>query len=129
MGWLSSIPILSTGGSVLGFSISLLAAALMLGLWVLGLMIVHPLHAILFIAAALLEYLLIYFFGFDLWVCFFSFFGFYVGLFALYYLVLRRLIPLPANVVKELEKLAALKEDEMLSEEEYKAAKKKLLKL
>ncbi|MBP5352976.1 MAG: hypothetical protein J6Y91_04350, partial [Alphaproteobacteria bacterium] len=78
MGFLTSIPFLSLGGGLFGITVSITLAALMMGLWALILMILHPLHAIMFILAALMEYGLIYFFGFQLWPCFFSFFGFYI---------------------------------------------------
>ena len=129
MGFLTSIPFLSLGGGLFGITVSITLAALMMGLWALILMILHPLHAIMFILAALLEYGVIYFFGFHLWPCFFSFFGFYIFLFAFYTLLLRRWLPLPKTEIEHLIKLAQLKNDNLLSEEEYKAAKKRLLKL
>lgn len=129
MGWLTSIPFLSLGGSVLGVSASLLSVTVMMALWVLVLMVLHPLHATIFVLAALVEYALISFFGFHLWFNFFSFFGIYIFLFLMYSLFLRKIIPLPKNIVENLTKLSELKDDGHLSEEEYKAAKKKLLKL
>ena len=129
MGILSSIPFLSLGSGVLGVTVSLLLAALMMGLWTLVLMILHPLHAIMFILAALMEYGVISFFGFHLWPCFFSFFGFYILIFAFYTLLLRRWLPLPKSEVEYLIKLAQLKKEDLINEEEYKAAKKRLLKL
>ncbi|MBP5215237.1 MAG: hypothetical protein J6039_01615 [Alphaproteobacteria bacterium] len=129
MGWLSSIPFLSFGGGVLGISVSLLSVTVMLALWVLVLMVLHPLHATLFVLAALFEYALITFFGFHLWFNFFSFFGFYILLFIIYSLFLRKILPLPKSDIEHLIKLSELKKNDLLSEEEYKAAKKKLLKL
>ena len=129
MGWLSSIPFLSFGGGVLGISVSLLSVTVMLALWVLVLMVLHPLHATLFVLAALFEYVLITFFGFHLWFNFFSFFGFYILLFIIYSLFLRKILPLPKSDIEHLLQLSELKKNDLLSEEEYKAAKKKLLKL
>ena len=129
MGWLASIPILSAGSGVLGITFSLLSVTLMLGLWALVLMILHPLHATNFLISALFEYVLIYFFGFNLWFNFFSFFGCYILLFALYSLFLRKILPLPKSDIEHLIKLSELKRSDMLSDDEYKAAKKRLLKL
>ncbi|MBP1532226.1 MAG: hypothetical protein ILA52_01845 [Alphaproteobacteria bacterium] len=129
MGWLASIPFLSAGGGILGITFSLLSVTLMLGLWALVLMILHPLHATIFLLSALFEYVLIHFFGFNLWLNFFSFFGCYILLFVLYSLFLRKILPLPKSDIEHLIKLSELKKEDMLSDEEYKAAKKRLLKL
>ena len=129
MGFLSSLPILSFGGGALGITTSILLVAIILALWALVLMILHPLHATMFIIAASIEYLLIQFFGFDIWFNFISFFIIYVIIFAIYTLGLRRWLPLPQTEIEQLLKLAELKQNELISEEEYKAAKKKLLKI
>lgn len=126
---LSTIPFASVSGSVLGFTVSLLLVTIMLGLWVLVLLILHPLHATIFLLAALAEYAIIYLFGFHVWIDFFAFFGIYIFLFATYFLLLRRWLPLPQTDIEHLIKLTQLKENGLLSEEEFKAAKKKLLKL
>lgn len=128
MGWLTSISSLFSGG-VLGITVSLLSVTIMLGLWVLVLMILHPLHASLAVLSGLFEYILIYFFGINPWFNLFSFFIFYILLLVLYTLFLRKLLPLPKSNLELLIKLSELKKEDMLSEEEYKAAKKKLLKL
>ena len=129
MGFLASIPILSVGGGVLGLSVSLLLVAIIMTLWTLNLMILHPLHAVMFVMAATMEYALIYFFGFHLWFDLIAFFVFYVLIFGIYTFLLRSFIPLPKTQVELLIKLTQLRENEFLSEEEFKAAKKKLLKL
>lgn len=126
---LSAIPFASMSGGVLGFTLSLLLVTIMLGLWVLVLMVLHPLHATIFLLAALAEYAIITLFGFHLWVDFFAFFGIYIFLFATYFLLLRRWLPLPKTEIEHLIKLTQLKESGLLSEDEFKAAKKKLLKL
>lgn len=129
MSFLSSIPFLSAGSGVLGFSLALLTTALMLALWVLALMILHPLHATIFVLAAILEYALIYFCGFYLWFDLIAFFVFYIILFGTYSLLLRRFLPLPKNEIELLIKLSNLQQEGLLNDEEYKAAKKRLLKL
>lgn len=128
MGWFTSISSLFSGG-VLGITVSLLSVTIMLGLWVLVLMILHPLHASLAVLSGLFEYVLIYFFGINPWFNLFSFFIFYILLLVLYTLFLRKLLPLPKSDLELLVKLSSLKKEDLLSEEEYKAAKKKLLKL
>lgn len=129
MGFLASIPILSVGSGVLGLSVSLLLVTIIMTLWTLSLMILHPLHAVMFVMAATMEYALIYFFGFHLWFDVIAFFVFYVLIFGIYMFLLRRFIPLPKTQIELLIKLTQLRENEFLSEEEFKAAKKKLLKL
>lgn len=129
MSFLSSIPFLSAGSGVLGFSVALLTTALMLALWLLALLILHPLHATIFVLAAVLEYALIYFFGFHLWLDLIAFFLFYIILFGTYNLLLRRFLPLPKSEVELLIKLSELQQEGLLNDEEYKAAKKRLLKL
>lgn len=128
MGWLTSISSLFSGG-VLGITVSLLSVTIMLGLWVLVLMILHPLHASLAVLSGLFEYVLIYLFGINPWFNLFSFFIFYILLLVLYTMFLRKLLPLPKSDLELLIKLSSLKKEDLLSEEEYKAAKKKLLKL
>lgn len=125
---LSSFSFLSMGGSVLGVTVSLLLATIMLALWALVLMVLHPLHATMFVLAALFEYMLISICGFSLWFDFIAFFVFYILIFGTYTLLLRWL-PLPHTEIEQLLKLAKLKEDGLLSEDEYKAAKKRLLKI
>lgn len=129
MGFLSSLPLLSLGGGALGITVSVLLIAIVLALWALVLMILHPLHATMFIITASIEYLLIQLFGFDLYFNFISFFVIYVIIFAIYTLGLRRWLPLPQTEIEQLLKLAELKKQELISDEEYKAAKKKLLKI
>ena len=129
MGFLASIPILSVGSGVLGLSVSLLLVTIIMALWALILMILHPLHAVMFVLSATMEYALIYFFGFHLWFDLIAFFVFYVLIFGIYMFLLRRFIPLPKTQIELLIKLTQLRENEFLSEEEFKAAKKKLLKL
>lgn len=129
MGILSSFSFMSLGGGVLGITVSLLLATIMLALWALVLMILHPLHATMFVIAAVFEYLLIYFFGFHLWFDVISFFVFYIFIFGFYTLLLRRWLPLPKTEIEHLLKLAELKKENLLTEEEYKAAKKRLLKI
>ena len=126
---LSSFSFLSLGSSMLGITVSLLLATIMLALWALILMVLHPLHATMFVLAALFEYALIYIFGFSLWFDLIAFFVFYIFIFGAYTLLLRRWLPLPHTEIEQLLKLAKLKEDGLLSDDEYKAAKKRLLKI
>lgn len=129
MGFLSSIPFLSIGSGVFGLSVSLLLITIMLALWALILMILHPLHATLFVIAGTVEYALIYFFGFHIWFNLISFFVTYILIFAFYTLFLRRFLPLPKTEIELLIKLSQMKNDGLLDDEEFKKAKKKLLKL
>lgn len=129
MGFLSAIPFMSLGSGMLGLTISLALAAILLALWALVLLILHPLHATMFVLAALFEYALIALFGFHLWADIIAFFVFYITIFGLYYLLLRHYLPLPKTEVEMLIKLAQLRQDELINEEEYKKAKKRLLKL
>ena len=129
MNILSSIPFLSAGGTILGTSVSLLTTAAIFAGWALILLVLHPLHATLFILAALFEYALISFFGFHLWFNFFSFFICYILRFAVYSLFLRKLLTIPQSDVELLIKLRELKKENLLTDEEYTAAKKRLLKL
>lgn len=129
MGALSSLSFLSLGGSIFGVTASLLLATIMLALWALVLMILHPLHATMFVITSIFEYIIIYFFGFNLWLDFVLFFGFYILIFGTYTLGLRRFLPLPKTDIEQLIKLTALKKENLLSDEEFKAAKKRLLKL
>ena len=128
MGWLTSISSMFSGG-IFGVTISLLSVTVMLGLWVLVLMILHPVHATLAVLSGLFEYVLIYFFGLNPWFNFFSFFIFYILLLVIYTLFLRKLLPLPKSDMELLVKISTLRKEEMLTEEEYKAAKKRILKL
>lgn len=128
MGWLTSVPSLFSGG-VIGISLSLLSLTVMLGIWTLLLMILHPLHATFAIISGLFEYAIIYFWGFNPWFNFFSFFIFYILLMILYTLFLRKLIRLPKSDLELLVKISELRKNDLLSEEEFKIAKKKLLKL
>jgi len=127
--FLSYIPFTSLGSGVLGVTFSLLLVTIMLGLWVLVLMVLHPLHATFFLITALAEYGIITWTGFNLWPDFFAFFGIYIFLFATYSLLLRKWLPLPKTEIEHLIKLTQLKQDGLLSDEEFQAAKKKLLKL
>ena len=128
MGWLTSISSMFSGG-IFGVTISLLSVTVMLGLWVLVLMILHPVHATLAVLSGLFEYVLIYFFGLNPWFNFFSFFIFYILLLVIYTMFLRKLLPLPKSDMELLVKISTLRKEEMLTEEEYKAAKKRILKL
>lgn len=128
MGWLTSISSMFSGG-IFGVTVSLLSVTVMLGLWVLVLMILHPVHATLAVLSGLFEYVLIYFFGLNPWFNFFSFFIFYILLLVIYTLFLRKLLPLPKSDMELLVKISTLRKEEMLTEEEYKAAKKRILKL
>ena len=129
MSFLSSIPVLSLGSGLFSAAGSLITATVLMASWALILLVLHPLHATLFILAALFEYAIISWFGFHLWVNFFSFFGVYILLFVLYTLFLRKLLPLPKNEIDQLIKLSELKKQEMLTDEEFAAAKKRLLKI
>ena len=129
MGILSSIPFVSLGGGVLGFTISLALAAIVLALWALVLLILHPLHAVMFVLTVLFEYALIYFFGLHFWGDILAFFIFYIAIFGLYSLFLRRYLPLPKTEIEMLIKLAQMRQEELLDDAEYKSAKKRLLKL
>ena len=129
MSFLSSIPVLSLGSGLFSAAGSLITAAVLMASWTLILLVLHPLHATLFILAALFEYAIISWFGFHLWVNFFSFFIVYILLFILYTLFIRKLLPLPKSEAEQLIKLAELKKQEMLTDEEFTAAKKRLLKL
>lgn len=128
MGWLTSISSMFSGG-IFGVTVSLLAVTIMLGLWVLVLMILHPVHATLAVISGLFEYALIYFFGLNPWFNFFSFFIFYILLLVIYTLFLRKLLPLPKSDIELLVKISTLRKEELLTDEEYKAAKKRILKL
>lgn len=129
MGFLSSIPFMAMGNSVLGVTVSILLAVILLALWALVLLILHPLHATMFVITVLFEYALITIFGFHILVDVIAFFLFYISIFAIYTLFLRRFLPLPKTDVELLIKLTELKNKELLSEEEFKKAKKRLLKL
>ncbi|MBR1756321.1 MAG: hypothetical protein IJ738_01985 [Alphaproteobacteria bacterium] len=129
MGFLSSIPLMAMGNGVLGITVSILLAVILLALWALVLLILHPLHATMFVITVLFEYALIALFGFHIWVDVIAFFVFYITIFALYSLFLRRFIPMPKNEIEMLIKLSELRRTEQLSEEEFKAAKKRLLKI
>ena len=129
MSFLSSIPVLSVGSGLFSMAGSLVTATILMTSWVLILLVLHPLHATLFILAALFEYAIISWFGFHLWVNFFSFFIFYIMLFVLYTLFIRKLLPLPKSDIEQLIKLSELKKEEMLTDEEFTAAKKRLLKI
>ena len=129
MGFLSSIPFMALGNSVFGVTISILLAVILLALWALVLLILHPLHATMFVITALFEYALIAIFGFNIWVDIIAFFLFYISIFAAYTLFLRRFLPLPKTDVELLIKLTELKNKELLTDEEFRAAKKRLLKL
>ena len=87
---LSSFSFLSMGGSVLGVTVSLLLATIMLALWALVLMVLHPLHATMFVLAALFEYVLISLCGFSLWFDFIAFLVFYILIVGTYTWLLRR---------------------------------------
>lgn len=129
MSFLSSIPVLSVGSGLFSMAGSLVTATILMASWALILLVLHPLHATLFILAALFEYAIISWFGFHLWVNFFSFFIFYIVLFVLYTLFIRKLLPLPKSDIEQLIKLSELKKEEMLTDEEFTAAKKRLLKI
>ncbi len=126
---LPSLSVLSLGSGVLGVTTSLFLIACVLALWVLALIILHPVHALIFVLAGAIEYLVVEFFFFDIWVNLLIFFAVYLILFGTYSLFIRRLLPLPKSKVEYLIKLSELRDAEKIDEEEYKAAKKLLLKL
>ena len=126
---LPSLSVLSLGSGVLGVSTSLFLLACVMALWVLALIILHPVHALIFVLAGALEYLVIEFFFFDIWVNLLIFFVIYFVLFGIYSLFIRRLVPLPKSKIEQLLKLADLYDAGKISNEEYAAAKKFLLKL
>jgi hypothetical protein len=121
--------ILSMGGGALGITTSLLLVAIIMALWVLALIILHPVHAVIFVIAAGIEYFIYNFFFLDIWQYILIFFAIYLVLFGIYRFAIRRLIPLPKNKIDYLIKLSELYDLEKIDEEEFKAAKKVLLKL
>ena len=126
---LSSLSVFSLGSGVLGVTSSLFLIACVMALWVLALIILHPVHAFIFVLTGAIEYLVIEFFFFDIWVNLLIFFAVYFVLFAIYGLFLRHLIPLPKSKIEELIKLSEMHDLQKLDDEEYKKAKKLLLKI
>lgn len=128
MNFLTSAASLFSGG-ILGITFSLLSVTAVIAVWALVLMILHPLHASLAVISGLFEYFIIKIFGISPWLNFFSFFICYIVLLVIYTVFIRRLMPLPGNISAKLEKLCTMKDKGYLSDEEFKAAKKQLLKL
>lgn len=126
---LSSLSFLSLGSGVLGITTSLFLVACVSAMWVLALIILHPLHALIFIISAVIEYFVVNFFFFDIWANLLIFFIVYLTLFGAYSLGLRRFLPLPKSKIEHLIKLSELHDLEKIDDEEYKKAKKILLKL
>lgn len=125
---LPSLSVLSLGSGVLGVTTSLLLVAIIMGLWVLALIILHPIHAFIFIISAAIEYFIYNYFFFDIWQNTLIFLSLYLLLFCIYSLFIRRFLPLPKSKIEQLIKLAELYESEKIDDEEYKKAKKLLLK-
>lgn len=126
---LPSLSFLSMGSGVLSITTSLLLVALIMALWVLALIILHPLHALIFVISAAIEYFIYNFFFFDIWQNLLIFLSIYLLIFGLYNLFIRRLIPLPKSKIEQLVKLSELYDAEKIDAEEFKKAKKILLKL
>ena len=126
---MSPLSVLSLGSGALGVTTSLLLVALIMSLWVLALIILHPVHAVIFLMAAGIEYFIYNFSFFDIWQYVLIFFAVYLSIFGVYQLLIRRLLPLPKNKNDYLIKLCELHEAGKLDDEEFKQAKKLLLKL
>ena len=126
---LPSLSFLSMGGGVLSITTSLMLIAFIMALWVLALIILHPLHALIFVISAAIEYFIYNFFFFDIWQNLLIFLSIYLLIFGLYNLFIRRLIPLPKSKIEQLVKLSELYDAEKIDAEEFKKAKKILLKL
>lgn len=126
---LPSLSFLSVGGGVLSITTSLMVIAFIMALWVLALIILHPLHALIFVISAAIEYFIYNFFFFDIWQNLLIFLSIYLLIFGLYNLFIRRLIPLPKSKIEQLVKLSELYDAEKIDAEEFKKAKKILLKL
>ena len=126
---LPSLSVLSLGSGVFSITTSLFLIACVMALWVLALIILHPVHALIFVISGAIEYLIIEFFFFDIWVNLLIFFAIYFTLFGIYALCIRRLIPLPKSKIEQLIKLAELYDTGKIDDAEYKTAKKMLLKL
>lgn len=126
---LPSLSFLSMGSGVLSITTSLMLIAFIMALWVLALIILHPLHALIFVISAAIEYFIYNFFFFDIWQNLLIFLSIYLLIFGLYNLFIRRLIPLPKSKIEQLIKLSELYDAEKIDAEEFKKAKKILLKL
>ena len=126
---LPSLSVLSLGSGVFSITTSLFLIACVMALWVLALIILHPVHALIFVISGAIEYLIIEFFFFDIWANLLIFFAVYFALFGTYALFIRRLIPLPKSKIEQLIKLADLYDTGKIDDAEYKTAKKILLKL
>ena len=98
-------------------------------LWVLALIILHPIHALIFVISATIEYFIYNYFFFDIWQNALIFLGLYLLFFGTYSFFIQRFLPLPKDRIEQLIKLSELYESEKINEEEYKKAKKLLLKL
>ena len=118
---------LSLGGGTFGITASLLSVALIMSLWVLALIILHPVHAVIFLISAGIEYFIYNFTFFDVWQYVLIFFVIYLTIFATYELFVRKLIPLPKNKADTLIRICELHEAGQLDDEEFKQAKKLLL--
>lgn len=126
---LPSLSVLSLGSGIFGVTTSLLLVAVIMALWVLSLIILHPAHAVIFVITASIEYVIYNYFFFDIWQNLLIFLSLYLLLFAIYNFFIRRLLPLPKSKIEQLIKLAELYDTEKIDDEEYKKAKKLLLKL
>ena len=126
---MSPLSVISLGSGALGVTTSLLLVALIMSLWVLALIILHPVHAVIFLISAGIDYFIYNFSFLDVWQYVLIFFAIYLSVFGLYELCIRRFLPLPRNKNDYLIKLCELHEAGKLDDEEFKQAKKLLLKL
>ena len=126
---LPSLSVLSLGNGAIGITSTLLLVSVIMTLWVLALIILHPIHALIFVISATIEYFIYNYFFFDIWQNALIFLGLYLLFFGTYSFFIQRFLPLPKNRIEQLIKLSELYEAEKINEEEYKKAKKLLLKL
>lgn len=126
---LPSLSVLSLGNGAIGITSTLLLISVIMTLWVLALIILHPIHALIFVISATIEYFIYNYFFFDIWQNALIFLGLYLLFFGTYSFFIQRFLPLPKDRIEQLIKLSELYEAEKINEEEYKKAKKLLLKL
>ena len=126
---LPSLSVLSLGNGAIGITSTLLLISVIMTLWVLALIILHPIHALIFVISATIEYFIYNYFFFDIWQNALIFLGLYLLFFGTYSFFIQRFLPLPKDRIEQLIKLSELYESEKINEEEYKKAKKLLLKL
>ena len=126
---LPSLSVLSLGNGAIGITSTLLLVSVIMTLWVLALIILHPIHALIFVISATIEYFIYNYFFFDIWQNALIFLGLYLLFFGTYSFFIQRFLPLPKDRIEQLIKLSELYEAEKINEEEYKKAKKLLLKL